>query len=247
MNAQEVVHLCMYVCTHAQGVRCTLILRLWSMICMRNRFRSCVSKRNLFYIERTPIPMARRLRDAVGVVNGLRRVAVAYSIEVSRELGEIVNRVPAILLNNEERAGHGLPDDFPGWENFTSGEFGLGAEYNSPVSPPNTYHPHSTYNADNQTHESRPAPTSATNMLNGSQRSFHTVAHHGLVLGQMKAFKVRHSILSRRGAGIRCVTSGDTVVGPTTGQQTRRRRPSVKTEESHIEQQQKVVIVLCCR
>lgn len=185
-----------------------------------------------------------RLRDTIGVLNGLGRVAAAYSAEVSRELGELVSNVPTILLNQfnqEERGGlrgqHGLPDDFPGWENFTTGEFGLGAEYNSPVvppsAPPHSDHPNSTRGnaaTDNLTQEHAP------DVLNGGQRSLHTVASQHLFLGQMKgihALRARRPFVSKRAAGIRrYMTSGDTVVGPTT----------TKTEESHVEQQQKVRI-----
>lgn len=183
-----------------------------------------------------------RLRDTVGVVNGLGRVAVAYSAEVSRELGEIVSSVSNFLISQfsqEERGGvggHGLPDDFPGWENFTTGEFGLGAEYNSPIpTPPNAYHPNSTHDATHEhVHHHTPAPT--TDVLNGGQRSFHTVASQGLFLGQMKAFhklKDRQLDLSKRAVGVRhYLTSGDTMVGPTA--------TNDKTEGSHVEQQQKV-------
>ena len=187
-----------------------------------------------------------RLRDTVGVVNGLGRVAVAYSAEVSRELGEIASSVSNILISQfsqEERGGgHGLPDDLPGWENFTTGEFGLGAEYNnSPIpTPPNAYHHNSTHDAsDSQTHEhihhhTPQAPM--TDMLNGGQRSFHTVASQGLFLSQMRAFhklKARQSELSKRAVGVQhYMTSGDTMVGPTA--------TNDKTEGSHVEQQQKV-------
>ena len=189
-----------------------------------------------------------RLRDTMGVLNGLGRVAMAYSAEVSRELGELVSSVPTILFSQEERGGlegqHGLPDDFPGWEKFTTGEFGLGAEYSSPA-PPNAYYRNSTHDAaaDSPTHEHvhhTPAPTDMLH-VNGGQRSLHTIASRHLFLGQIEGvhkLKARQAVLRKRAAGIRCyTTSGDTVVGPATNND--------KTEGSHVEQQQKVSEIYC--
>ena len=192
-----------------------------------------------------------RIREAVGVLNGLGRVAVAYSAEVSRELGEIVNRVPNFPISgfsHEERGGtggQGLPDDFLGWENFTTGEFGFGAEYNSPMpTPPNAYHPksrsiHDITCTDSQTHEDvhqqhTPPLAPTSDVLNGhggqSSRSFHTVAGQGLFINEMKAF---HKLKKRTTGVQRYMTSGDTVVGPTAANDD-------KTQGSHVEQQQKV-------
>jgi hypothetical protein len=190
-----------------------------------------------------------RVRDTIGVLNGLRRVAVAYSAVVTREMEEIVSNVSIFLKNRSgmEEGGHGLPDDFPGWENFTGGEFGLGAEYDSPTAtPPNAHHPKAAHDATNsQTHEHSDmhhkytSPSDVLNHVNGGQRSYHSVACRGLLLGQTKAFHqlkaARRSGRSDLGKSIRhYTTSGDTVVGssPTDEDKT--------TQSSHVEQQKKV-------
>ena len=108
------------------------------------------------------------------------------------------------------------------------------------TTPLNDYHPNSTHDAtDNQTHEDvhpHHTPTPTNDMLNGGQRSFHSVARQGLFLGQMKAFhklKPGRLDLGKRAVGARhYTTSGDTVVGPPATDD--------KTEGSHVEQQQKV-------
>ena len=188
-----------------------------------------------------------RVRDAVGVLNGLGRVAVAYSAEVTREMGEVVSNVSNFLIGRSggEEGGRGLPDDFPGWENFTAGEFSMGAEYNSPIAtPPNAYHPKATHDAtDSQTQEHssmhqhhHTPPTDVLNHANGGERSFHSVASRGLSLAQVRAFhqrKARWLDLDKRAvSGRHYTTSGDTVVGPSA--------TNDKTQDSHIEQQKKV-------
>lgn len=177
-----------------------------------------------------------RLRDTLSVLNGLRRVAVAYSVELSREVCELTSIIPTALQSQlnlrEERIDHGLPDDFPGWENFTTGEFGIGTEYNCP-SPPLSPHPPPDIG--------QPPPRTPSDMFNGShQRSFHTLSSCHLLrwrsLGQARAVRKR-AVVSE--IPVRCMGSGDTVVGSTTAGHER--------EKSHIEQQQKVSFFLVVR
>ncbi len=210
----------------------------------------------LFYIERPTIIMAMaRVRDTIGVLNGLRQVAVAYSAVVTREMEEIVSNVSIFLKNRSGMdegsgiGGRGLSDDFPGWENFTAGEFGLGAEYDSPTAtPPNAHHPRATHDAtDSQTHERNDIrhnytpPSDVLNHINGGQRSYHSIACRGLLLGRTKAF---HQLKATRRSGrldlgksVRhYTTSGDTVVGSSATDDDK----TQGSQSSHVEQQKKV-------
>ena len=148
-------------------------------------------------------------KDALGVLNGLRRVAIAYSVEVTKEIGDLVSILAASLQNQcdreENHNHHGLPDDFPGWENFATGEFGLGVEYNSSESP--------------LSHPPSPPPPPKTspmpsNKVDGGQRSFHTQTNYRFLHspGRMKGF-TGHFSLNK--STVRFITSGDTVVEPT--------------------------------
>ena len=205
-------------------------------------------RKGVLYLERPTIMMAMaRVRDAVGVLNGLGKVAAAYSAAVTTEMEEIVGNVSNFLISRsggKEGAGRGLPppDDFPEWEfNFTAGEFGVGAEYNSPIAtPPNAYHPKATHDAtDGQTHEHSihpHHPTPPTDLLsraNGGERSFHSVANRGLSLSQVKAFHQLKSSKAWLSTSVcHYTTSGDTVVGPSATDD--------KMQGSHVEQQKKV-------
>lgn len=169
-----------------------------------------------------------RLRDTLSILNGLSRVAVAYSVEVSRELCELTSVVPTALQSQfnlrEETNEHGLPDDFPGWENFKTGEFGIGTEYGYPVSPPTPHPPP----------DSRQSPPGTPSDMY-RQRSLHTLSDSRHLLcwrspGQARALRQRSVI---REVPIRCMSSGDTVVGSTTA-------GHESSDKSHIEQQQKV-------
>lgn len=172
-----------------------------------------------------------RLKDTLGVVNGLGRVAVAYSAEVSRELGQLVNALSTTLQNQfdrEERRGHGLPDDFPGWENFASGEFGLGVESDDSVYSPSPLEPSDPLQQ----------PPSTTNSMFGGHRSFHTLSHSHLLPGRSpgqwksatRCYELSKTIASRY------MTSRDTVLGSTsTSQETSR-----SVDKTHKEQQEKV-------
>ena len=203
-------------------------------------------RKGVLYLERPTIMMAMaRVRDAVGVLNGLGKVAVAFSAAVTTELEEVVGNVSNFLISRsggKEGAGRGLPDDFPGWEfNFTAGEFGVGAEYNSPIAtPPNAYHPKAVHDAtDGQTHEHsihphhHMPPIDVLSRANGGERSFHSVASRGLSLSQVKAFHQLKASKARLSTSVRhYTTSGDTVVGPSATDD--------KTQGSHVEQQKKV-------
>lgn len=167
-----------------------------------------------------------RLRDTLSVLNGLSRVAVAFSVEVSRELCELTSIIPTALQSQfnlrEERYEHGLPDDFPGWENFKTGEFGMGTEYSNPVPSPPPHPP-----ADIR----QPPPGTPSDM--NHQRSLHTLSSSHLLCwrshGKARAIR-KHAVVSE--VPVRCMSSGDTVVGSTTA--------GSESEKSHIEQQKKV-------
>lgn len=173
-----------------------------------------------------------RLKETLGVLKGLREVSVAYSVEVSRELSQLAAVIPSVVQNQfdlrEERNQHGLPDDFPGWENFKSGEFGLGAEYESQPSPP-------LHDPPSDPRQSPPGTPSDT-LNGGHQRSFHTLSSRQLLpFGQVKTV-LRHSNVSKTPR--RFTSSGDTVVGSTpTGDEA---DAEGQTEKSHIEQQKMV-------
>lgn len=167
-----------------------------------------------------------RLRDTVSVLNGLSRVAVAYSAEISRELCELTSIIPTALQSQfnlrEERYDQGLPDDFPGWENLKTGDFGIGTEYSNPVPPPTPRPPE----------DIRQPPPGASSDMN-HQRSLHTLSTSHLFCwrsrGQARAIR-KLTVVSK--VPIRFMTSGDTVVGSTTA--------GSESEKSHLEQQKKV-------
>ena len=157
-----------------------------------------------------------KLKDTLAVLNGLGKVAAAYSAEVSKVVGDLMSNVSTTLQTQcglEERRGHGLPDDFPGWENFRTGEFGLGSEYASPdPTTPTSYHP-----------PPDPRQVSPTATFNRGQRSMHTRAGY-------ESRAVGHLIGSRL---TRQISGGETVVDPTASHQT--------GGNTHEEQQRKVV------
>ena len=172
-----------------------------------------------------------RLKDALCVLNGLGKVAVAYSAEVSSQIGDVASRVSTTLQDQcgiEERREHGLPDDFPGWENFKTGEFGLGAEYNG-TDPTSSYQP--------PPDPRQPWPESPTTPFGEGQRSLHTAAtqyrrllHYPVRVGHRQV-----KWMGRGGWGVRHMSSGDTVVDSPAGHRT-----GEQTSNTHMEQQRKV-------
>ena len=172
-----------------------------------------------------------RIKDTVCVLRGLGRVAVAYSSEVCRELSEIVNIVPTAFQNqfdNENGRGHGMPDDFPGWENFSTGEFGIGAEYSSSLEPPSLHPPPDPRQPPTTTH------MNTTNTSYGGGRSFHTLSH----LRSLQHLQTpKRRCIVEVDAPSRKMTSGETVMGPGP---TASQEAGQESDKTHLEQQQKV-------